>query len=325
MNYERHAPFFSIIVPVYNVEKYLRECIGSVLSQTVKDYELILVDDGSTDKSGEICEEYASQDERIKAFRKQNGGAASARNFGIKNAKGEYLLFLDSDDFWNGEDCLKILKDTVKKPCDIVMFKAAKYFDGRVIDSYGDYDLKTVEEASAGEIFRYMVKEHKQLASACNKMVSREYILENGVFFLEGAIGEDIDWSVRVFKNAKKVCAVNEILYMYRQNRCGSVTNTVSPEKLNNLFNTIKSVSDEYKQGESVFDNAVKNFMAYEYAILLYIFPASNSDISISDIKEYKWLLQYASDKRSKVIIAVYRIFGYKTATNIMRILRKTR
>ena len=314
----------SIIMPVYNVEKYLNECIDSVLSQTVNDYELILVDDGSTDRSGEICREYAEKTDRIKVIQKQNSGAAAARNVGIKNAKGEYLLFLDSDDFWSGRDCLQILKTEAQKNCDIVMFKAAKYFDGKVIDSYGDYDLKKANSENAAEIFRYMVKEHKQLASACNKMVRREYILENGIFFLEGTIGEDIDWCVRVFKNAEKVCAANEILYMYRQNRTGSVTNAVSPEKLNNLFNTIKIVSDEYKQGESVFDAAVKSFMAYEYAILLYIYPVSNSDISISDIKKYKWLLQYAADKRSKVIRAIYKIFGYKTATNIMRILRKT-
>ena len=325
MSDEKHSPLFSIIVPVYNVEKYLRKCIDSVLSQTVEDYELILVDDGSTDRSGEICREYAEKVDRIKFIGKENGGPSTAKNCGIKNARGKFLLFLDSDDFLSGNDCLSKLKTAAQKSCDIVLFKAAKYFDGRIIDSYGDYDLKTVNEKSSTEIFRYMVKEHKQLASACNKMVRRDYVLKNGIFFLEDTVGEDIDWSIRLFENAENICAINEILYMYRQNRSGSMTNTLSPYKINSLFNMIKNVSDRHKRGNSNFDVAVKSFMAYEFAIFLYIYPACNSDIRLSDIKEYKWLLRYAIDGRSKIIRAIYGIFGYDIGISITKILRKIR
>ncbi len=99
----------SIIVPVFNAEKYLRECIESVIAQTLGDYELILVNDGSTDNSAAICDKYSSLDSRIQVFHKPNDGPASAKNFGMERAQGEYIIFLNADDFWTNKDCLDTL------------------------------------------------------------------------------------------------------------------------------------------------------------------------------------------------------------------------
>jgi len=94
------TPKISVVVPVYNVEKYLRECVDSVIAQTFTDFELILVDDGSPDKSGKICDEYATKDSRVRVFHKTNGGVVDARFFGLRQARGDYVVFLDSDDSW---------------------------------------------------------------------------------------------------------------------------------------------------------------------------------------------------------------------------------
>ena len=99
----------SIIVPVFNAEKYLRECIESVIAQTLGDYELILVNDGSTDNSAAICDEYSSLDSRIRVFHKPNDGPASAKNFGLERAQGEYIIILNADDFWTNKDGLDTL------------------------------------------------------------------------------------------------------------------------------------------------------------------------------------------------------------------------
>ena len=107
--------FFSVIIPIYKVEKYLNRCIDSVLNQSYKDLEVILVDDGSPDKCPEICDEYAKKDKRVKVIHKENGGASDARNYGIKAASGEYLMFLDSDDYWEGTECLKNIVEKLKK------------------------------------------------------------------------------------------------------------------------------------------------------------------------------------------------------------------
>ena len=108
-------PRFSIIVPVYNVEQYLAECVESVLAQTFTDWEMILVDDGSPDNCPRLCDEWAGKDARIKVVHKKNGGASSARNVGIRESGGEYILFLDSDDFYNDKDALKTFDNKLKE------------------------------------------------------------------------------------------------------------------------------------------------------------------------------------------------------------------
>ena len=322
---EGDMPYFSIIVPVYNVEDYLKECIDSVLCQTFTDYELILVDDGSTDRSVDICKEYAGEYKNIRLICKENGGASSARNIGIKEAKGVFLLFLDSDDFWYSRDCLKILKNVTVNLPDFVMFKMNKYFDGVVTDSYGNYDLDTTNKSNPTDIFLYMIKENKQLACAWNKAVRRRYVIEKNIFFQEGTIGEDIEWTVRLFEFAKKICVINDVLYMYRQNREGSVTNTISPKKLEDLYNIIKNLANEYKTDIEQFGKAVKCFMAFEYAILLYTYPMCNSSIGLSEVKECKWLFKYAIDKKTKIIKAIYKTFGFSIAIRMIRLVRKMR
>lgn len=125
-------PFISIIIPVYNTEKYLRRCIDSVISQTYKDWELILVDDGSTDESGKICDEYAEKDERIIVFHKTNGGVSSARNVGLDNANGEWVSFVDADD-WIEADYVEIINNIGNNP-DIVFFPMNfRYENGEVL------------------------------------------------------------------------------------------------------------------------------------------------------------------------------------------------
>lgn len=119
-----HCPFFSIIIPVYNVSRYLRRCIDSVLSQSYGDFELLLVDDGSSDDSGVICDEYAEKDDRIKVFHKKNGGVSSARNKGIDEARGNYVVFVDSDDYILSDRLSQILKLSDNNPDIIVEYYA---------------------------------------------------------------------------------------------------------------------------------------------------------------------------------------------------------
>ena len=121
--------FFSVIVPVYNVEKYLNECVDSILTQTFEDFELVLVDDGSTDTSGDICNQYAQNDCRVKVIHKQNGGQSTARNLGVKNATGKYAVFLDSDDFISDKNFFGDLAKKIKEDTDVVVFKYCKYYN----------------------------------------------------------------------------------------------------------------------------------------------------------------------------------------------------
>ncbi len=126
---------FSVLIPVYNVEKYLNECVDSVLSQTFQNFEIILVNDGSTDSSGKICEEYAKKDNRVKFFHQENKGLFLTRRFSISKAEGEFLLFLDSDDFWD-VDLLEIVNKYIEKYlCDLIIFKLKRVSEKKVLIS----------------------------------------------------------------------------------------------------------------------------------------------------------------------------------------------
>ena len=120
----------SFIVPIYNVEKYLSECVESILAQTYSDFEMLLVDDGSPDNCPALCDDWATKDSRIKTLHKPNGGLSDARNYGLDHAQGDYVVFVDSDDFWVEKDCLERLMNVVDAhpECDFIGFNCSYYY-----------------------------------------------------------------------------------------------------------------------------------------------------------------------------------------------------
>ncbi len=206
----------SIIVPVYNVEAYLRRCLDSLLDQGgFMDYEVLLIDDGSTDQSGEICEEYAAASNRIHVFHKQNGGLSSARNSGIKSASGDYILFVDSDDYLRS-NCLSGLMETaLQNRADIVCFNYA-----RVTEPYG-LEINPVHTDIAGRVMsgeEYLLlnlRNGSMQMMACMNLYRRKLLGGPGLYFREGYVHEDEEWTPRVFVAAKRVCQYWVPIYGY--------------------------------------------------------------------------------------------------------------
>lgn len=235
----------SIIVPVYNVEHYLEECIKSVIEQTYKNIELILVDDGSTDKSGKICDNYSSLDERIIVIHKNNGGLSSARNVGLEAAQGRYIIFIDSDDYWIGNNCL------------LHMVNLAETYNADVVR--GEY----ISINEKGERIRTITKD-KQDVSLCLLDSADFYIRaiagENfSVLFLfrkdaintlrfneNLAIQEDIDFNIKFFALDHKCIYTNEAFYVYRK-RANSITTLPQTLKLIDSF-YLCDVFDEFSR-----------------------------------------------------------------------------
>lgn len=217
----------SVIVPIYNVERYLKDCLDSIISQTYKNLEIILVDDGSSDKSAQICEQFANKDKRIKLLHKQNGGQSSARNMGLDIANGEFISFVDSDDILH-EDYIQKLYDMASK------FNAKLSMIGFEPFS-GDYPSHTSTKFNKNE----KVLSAKELLSAictgelsfspCIFLYARE-IFEN-LRFLEGRIYEDIYISFDVINMAKNIAYTDEIYYFYRI-RQGSTVHSFSQKHL---------------------------------------------------------------------------------------------
>ena len=315
------SPFFSVIIPVFNVEKYLPECASSVLEQSEDDFEVILVDDGSADGSGQICDGYAARDNRVHVIHKENGGLSSARNAGLDAASGEYVIFLDGDDYFGGSDALaKLRRICEEKPCDFLLFKSLSYYSDRekFTDRYGDYDISVFEKEDNIGIFKYMISSGKQVACAWNKVVRREFLLNLGLYFEEGVIAEDAEWNVRLFCGAGNIRACNDPVHIYRRGRENSITSKSSERHVGDLVHIMERIISFADGLSERAADAVYSFAAFEYAVLLYNIAATGEYEKYSGVKSMAFVLKYASDKKSRLTAAAYRILGYKNTVKLL-------
>lgn len=211
----------SIIVPIYNVEQYLPRCIDSLIRQTYRNIEIILVDDGSPDSCGEICEEYSKKDNRIKVIHKQNGGLSDARNAGLDIAQGDYLLFVDSDDWIEDETCETVLKFAIENKADIVPFGIAKVYENGTKKIQPIKLQKEVASAECIKALIYKVEECGLCNYAWNKLYSS--ILFEDLRFPKGLLYEDQGITYKLFHKSKRICVCHKKLYNYYQ-RNNSIT-----------------------------------------------------------------------------------------------------
>ena len=214
---------FSIVVPIYNVEKYLERCIDSILAQTFQDYELLLVNDGSTDNSAVICKRYLRYGERVKYYEKSNGGLGDARNYGIGKAKGDFLVFVDSDDYIE-PDMLNIINETIKSyNSDIVIFNHA-------IVNMKD-ELLYVEKLSLPTETIMNLCDNRELLlidpSACSKVYKRELFVDNQIDYPERVWYEDLRTTAKVLSLADRIVYIDRALYHYFK-RPGSIMNNAN-------------------------------------------------------------------------------------------------
>lgn len=212
----------SIIVPVYNVKNYLSKCIDSIISQTYTNIEVILVDDGSTDGSGNICDLYASKDKRIKAVHITNSGPSAARNCGIRAAMGDYILFVDGDDYISSTLVSETLKKAIENDADIVMF------DADYVDELGKHI--GFEYAFPGVIDPNLLVTPGillVLPSLWNKLYKKELFIENNIYLPENiSIGEDLTANMQLLSSAQKVVYINKFLYYYVRHNNSIMSNS---------------------------------------------------------------------------------------------------
>jgi len=232
---------FSFIVPVYNVEKYLRECLDSVLSQTYTGYEVICINDGSTDGSLTILEEYAEQNERIKIITQENQGLSAARNKGIREASGDYIFFLDSDD-WIEPNALEILAQKQRGE-DLVCFNGRRVFeDGRTEEP--DSGIEETQMTGWEYYNKYALLPRKfHFVCSVLRLYCREYILKNNLFFEEGIYHEDNLFTPLAYYYAQTVKVIPDCLYVYRI-RKGSIMQTTNAQRLLDLITVANKLSD---------------------------------------------------------------------------------
>ena len=219
-----NTPLVSIVIPVYNVEKYLRECVDSVLAQTYQNIEVILVDDGANDSSGEICNEYSTREGQVQIIHKKNGGQSSARNIGIKYSLGEFILFVDSDDLIRCDLVEKCVSYAKHNNTDVVFFNADSFLDGSNRSIKQTYHRRhNYSPASGLIVFEELIKNKEYLISPCLIFVKRE-LLQNGLLFKEGIIYEDMIFTYQVFVKAQRVGYLPDSFYLRRYRTNSTVT-----------------------------------------------------------------------------------------------------
>ena len=250
----------SVIVPIYNVEKYLSKCINSLLAQIYKNIEIILVDDGSTDNSSYICDKYAKIDSRIKVIHKQNGGSSSSREAGIAAITGDYVMFIDGDDWIDPEtveECINAIRKNEKVDC--VLYSYTKEFPGKSIPMHiMDNDMEFTAEQAEDKVYRRLFglvndelkhpERMDNIVSCCMKLYRRD-IAKKGRYFDNRVVGssEDTLFNMYALYNCGAIVYIDKCFYHYRKIET-SFTNAYRAEldkKWNVLFNTMQGILDE--------------------------------------------------------------------------------
>lgn len=237
-------PLISIIVPVYNVEAYMNQCIESIVGQTYKNIEIILVDDGSTDNCPTLCDDWKVKDDRIKVIHKENGGLSDARNVGIQIAQGEYIGFVDSDDVIEKSMYESLLEVISKYEADIVQCQTIKYSELRSLEFISSENdrIMVLDSHDAVEL---LIKGKGVICAVYSMLIKSN--LAKSVLFEVGKINEDVLWTYRIMVNAKKVVLTSKTLYGYFQ-RSGSIMNSEYTEKRFDALEALQKRAQEVKK-----------------------------------------------------------------------------
>ena len=230
----------SIIVPVYNVEKYIGKCIESILSQDYDNFECILIDDGSLDNSGKICDEYAKRDKRITVIHKRNGGVSKARNCGLNRAKGDYICFVDGDDYVNANYVSYLYGLASSSDADISL----------TTKMFGNFSKETQEKnkewiISGQEAVRSILC--YKIPIGCYDKLFKKSVFENNKvrFFEDLKIGEGFNFNISCFLCSKKVACSNQKVYYYRRDNQASAMSSYSEGKADNQMYSIKKIKQQ--------------------------------------------------------------------------------
>ena len=260
-------PLISVIIPIYKVEDYLDECIQSVIHQTYKNIEIILVDDGSPDKCPQMCDDYAKLDNRIIVIHKTNGGLSDARNAGLKQASGNFVCFVDSDDFIDVRMCEKLLRYQQDSDADIVSCMFAWYVDGD-IQAYPWFS-KGYKEKRTLSLYNYFIDTIGKLVDncVCNKLFKKSIITER---FVNGRINEDFLFFYYTTKAHPKATVVltTQRLYYYRK-RIGSICDDSYKLRMAELHNLYEIIIDATSWSDSLTYTLEKKYVNELYQMLI--------------------------------------------------------
>lgn len=317
--------FASVIIPVYNVEKYLKQCVDSVLNQKLDNVEIILVDDGSPDACPQICDQYAKKYSCIKVIHKENGGLSSARNAGIRAAEGKYIIFMDSDDWWNPDVNVRRILNYVEENDGIEMFLFTSYdyiHNVGLLKRNEHCNLKSIRTDSIKNYYTDLLNNGNLEVSAATKIINRTFLIDEELYFQEGILSEDNQWMIRMLRKLKSVKIIDEPLYICRTDRQDSITHTIKKKNIIDLLEIVQQSMDYYKKhGQSPIKELELCYASYLWFSALGL-SARLSKMDKQEIKEYfqrtSSVCNYSNSKKTKLCQAVLKFCGLDITTFIL-------
>lgn len=319
----------SIVIPVYNVERYLDECVRSLLNLSI-DFEIILVDDGSTDSSGLLCDNWSAKDARIKVIHQKNGGLSAARNTGINESNGEYVMFVDSDDFLDVEETNRMLQNLHEKP-DVIMGLYRNFYteEGRYENEYSPAFEKVKGLVSIDSLLSALPMDGTGCYMTAWRFVCRrDFLLKNDLYFMPGIYHEDEEWNQRLFCSIEKIFVSDTYFYQYRQARSGSITGKVNAKHIYDKFTIIKCGC------ALIHDDSVgveqKRYIRKQLAL---IYLGNMIDFSILDKQEqetiwqdyltYQELIKELRSRVGKLIRISQSVLGLKATCKLLGVVKR--
>ena len=313
----------SVIIPVYNVAEYLQECVDSVLNQTYRNLEVILVDDGSTDACPAICDAYAEADHRVTVIHKKNGGLSDARNAGVGISSGEYGIFLDSDDYWSDQTGIEKLAGRLQKTnAEVLSFAYYKFEEetGTRIDAFHaatDMPLNLEDKLAQLE---YLTDQSLYIASACNKLIKMRLL--KLLPFEKGKVSEDVEWCAKLMEMAESFDFLALDFYCYRQ-RSGSISQSLSMRSCVNLKEAIIGCAEIVNRSAAETKPYTGRYAAYQFSTFIAVqaFVKEHPVHCIRELKSYKDILRfYGNSNKVKYMYYGVRIFGLRLWCRLIKI-----
>lgn len=319
----------SIIIPVYNVEKYLEECIKSVLNQNYDNYEIILIDDGSTDNSGKICDEYAKKSKKVKTFHKVNGGLSDARNYGIEKAEGDYIIFVDSDDYIQKDILNKMVNKLEKEKCEILITRLVESFENENIEkdkkivNYSNNKLKL-------DSLKWILEKSQNSWPAVKYIVSRKFINEYNLRFKTGFLHEDVEWTSLLCIYGQRFGYFEPIWYYHRMNRPNSITNTMNEKRIIDVMKisydciegiySLKLNSLNIQEKNIIINRIMSSF--YSTLFKSVFLEDKKIDIISNELYSMKKILNYVPKFKYKLFVLSIKILGFKRTIKIAKYIK---
>lgn len=315
---------FSIIMPVYNVEKYVSQAIESVLNQSNDEWELIIINDGSTDDSFNICKRYSENNNRIKLINKNNSGVADARNKGLENSKGDYIIFLDSDDYLENE-CLDKLNRNISNEMDIYICSFERVFKDGNKRIFNRYDSLFPNIIANGQIIiNNMYNKNIYECSIWANVYKRDFIRNNKLFFTSQLLHEDEEWFLKAMLLANRVQVIDIKLYNTRAGIENSIINSKNYNKniskiiiSDNILRFIKKIEFE---NESLRERVRLGMTSFyiNAVVSSNIFNKNERNKIIEFADEKKYILKNSISTKQKLGKAIFDIFGISLGSKIL-------